>query len=611
MSRVLGRSATGETKAVATALAHVFRHLIVFVVVLGVFLAGVIGYLLGSIRPEQARYRSAARALELVHAAMLDQETGLRGYLLVQDRAFLTPYRQGVATVGRQDPVLDRNLQADPRLAPLLLKMRLAEQAWSSGWATDVVTGNAPSESAGRAEFYARGKELFDHYRDAEVVLRSRLWARRDALYAREGDLLVMALALAVVLGAAFMVVVTRQRRVLERTLVGPVRDILAATEGVSRGDLSPQLVPAGPEEFRRIAVSVNRMRLSLADVERRRQAAQEQVELQAGQLSAILGMSREISGSLNLRYVLRTVGEVATGVSGFDRAVVWLADGDTSGVFEDAYDSNQPDAPSTGAAVEIGVGVVGQAVRYGRTATSNERGEPSVEVRHDESLRSLAVPLVVGARIIGAVELSSTEPHRMAGGTLDVVETLATHAAAAIEAARLHSDTESLAHTDALTGLANRRQLDHDLAIECERSGRYERPLGLLMFDVDHFKRLNDTHGHQRGDEVLQELTAVVRDAVRSTDTVYRYGGEEFVVVARETGHEDSVALAERLRRRIEEHFGAHGSPEPVTASFGVALVPPSPPDPSQLIASADGALYRAKAEGRNRVVMGGHVGG
>lgn len=606
MSRVLDRSATGETKAVASALADVFRQLIVFVVVLGVFLAGVIGYLLGSIRPDQARYRSAARALELVHAAMLDQETGLRGYLLVEDAAFLTPYQNGVATVGRQDPVLDRNLQTDSRLAPLLLRMRVAEQAWSSGWASDVAAGHAPSESAARTAFYGQGKEAFDRYRDAEAALRARLWNRRDSLYAREGNLLVAALGLALVLAAAFMVVVTRQRRVLDRTVVGPVRDILAATEGVSRGDLSPPLDPAGPEEFRRIALSVNRMRSSLAEVERRRQAAQEQVELQAGQLSAILGMSREISGSLNLRYVMRTVGEVATSVSGFDRAVIWLAEESASAVFEDAYDSTRPDAPSTGAGVEVGVGVVGQAVRYGRTATSNEHGEPSVEVRHDGPLRSLAVPLVVGARIIGAIELGGAEPHRMAAGTLDVVETLATHAAAAIEAARLHSDTESLAHTDALTGLSNRRQLDQDLALECERSGRYERPLGLVMFDVDHFKRLNDTHGHQRGDEVLQELTAVVRDAVRSTDTVYRYGGEEFVILARETGHEDAAALAERLRRRIEEHFRAHGSPESVTASFGVALVPPSPPDPAQLIASADAALYRAKAEGRNRVVVG-----
>jgi len=122
-------------------------------------------------------------------------------------------------------------------------------------------------------------------------------------------------------------------------------------------------------------------------------------------------------------------------------------------------------------------------------------------------------------------------------------------------------------------------------------------------MFDVDHFKRLNDTHGHTRGDEVLQQLAEVVRHEVRTTDTVYRYGGEEFVVLARETGPAEACDLAERLRRRIEAHFAAHGSAEPVTASFGVSFVPPEPAQPQAILAAADAALYRSKSGGRNRV--------
>jgi diguanylate cyclase (GGDEF)-like protein len=190
-----------------------------------------------------------------------------------------------------------------------------------------------------------------------------------------------------------------------------------------------------------------------------------------------------------------------------------------------------------------------------------------------------------------------------MLDGSLEVLQTLASHAAAAIEAARLHGETEALAQTDGLTGLANRRRLDLDLAAECERARRYGRPLALVMFDVDHFKRFNDTYGHLRGDETLQELATTVRSEIRTTDTVYRYGGEEFAVLTRETDAEHAMALAERLRGRIEQHFAARGSSTPITASFGVGCVPPDEPVPDLMIASADAALYRAKLDGRNRV--------
>jgi len=153
------------------------------------------------------------------------------------------------------------------------------------------------------------------------------------------------------------------------------------------------------------------------------------------------------------------------------------------------------------------------------------------------------------------------------------------------------------------LTGLANRRRLDHDLGVECDRSGRYGRPLALIMFDVDHFKRFNDSHGHQRGDELLQELAATAAATIRTTDTAYRYGGEEFAVLARETDADQAVVLAERLRGRIEEHFAAEGGVAPITSSFGIGLVDAERPAPDDVIARADAALYRAKADGRNCV--------
>jgi len=159
------------------------------------------------------------------------------------------------------------------------------------------------------------------------------------------------------------------------------------------------------------------------------------------------------------------------------------------------------------------------------------------------------------------------------------------------------------LSRTDALTRLGNRRKFDADLATEIERSTRYGRPLSLIIADVDHFKRFNDVHGHQRGDEALAMVGTVLADEARATDTPYRYGGEEFVVIVREGDEESGHAMAERLRDRLEQRLGARLPGSALTASFGVAEFAPGQ-GPAALIARADAALYRAKDEGRNRVV-------
>jgi diguanylate cyclase (GGDEF)-like protein len=601
MGRPRTRSQGSDSRGIVDGLNRVFVQLVLLIGLMALTLAIVFTYLIGSVRPDQERYRGAGRALNLAHAAMIDQETGLRGYLLTHDSSYLEPYYSGVATLAKQNATLERDLGDD--ISALLLTMRVAEQAWQSEWATEVVSGK-PRGGAEIDTFYAHGRSLFDRYRTAEAALNDRISTRRDNLFARQGQVLTAGLVATLLLGGLLVAGAAWQRRRLKEAVVPPVIAIVSATEAIARNDLDAELVPAGASEFRRIGESINQMRAALAEARDRDAAAQERIEAQAEQLRSILAMSREISGSLNLGYVLRTVATSATAVSGFERAIIWLAGDEGATSLSAAYDSSSADGIALDELeAELGVGVVGQAIRYGRTATENTTRESSVEVHVENDLRTIALPLVVGARVTGAIELSSPEPHRMTRGSVDVLETLATHAAAAIEAASLHTHTEELAHTDALTGLANRRRMDHELALECARSVRYQRPLALIMFDVDHFKRVNDTYGHTRGDEILQQLAEVVRQEIRTTDSVYRYGGEEFAVLARETDHVEAARLAERLRSRIEEHFSARGATGPITASFGIALVPPDRPDPAVVVASADAALYRSKENGRNRV--------
>ena len=159
-------------------------------------------------------------------------------------------------------------------------------------------------------------------------------------------------------------------------------------------------------------------------------------------------------------------------------------------------------------------------------------------------------------------------------------------------------------ASTDPLTGAANRRAVERELEREVRRGDRYERPFSLVMLDLDNFKAVNDRHGHETGDRVLQETVAVVSRWLREVDTLARWGGEELMVLAPETGVGGARELAERIRRAVEKHpFPVLGAG--LTASFGVASFRPGE-EASALIRRADRALYQAKETGRNRIQHG-----
>jgi diguanylate cyclase (GGDEF)-like protein len=176
--------------------------------------------------------------------------------------------------------------------------------------------------------------------------------------------------------------------------------------------------------------------------------------------------------------------------------------------------------------------------------------------------------------------------------------------AAVAMENAKLFQQAHYLSITDPLTELMNRRHFFEAAKIELERIHRYRRTLSIMMIDIDHFKNINDEHGHAAGDIALREAAARIKHSVRTVDVVARYGGEEFIVLMPETTLQEAFQVAERVRKSVSDDPIEDNSVEVwATLSIGVAEMDDQSSDIDTLIRYADQALYAAKAAGRNRV--------
>ncbi|HMG72311.1 MAG TPA: sensor domain-containing diguanylate cyclase [Pyrinomonadaceae bacterium] len=220
---------------------------------------------------------------------------------------------------------------------------------------------------------------------------------------------------------------------------------------------------------------------------------------------------------------------------------------------------------------------------------------------------RVIALPLVSGERIVGVLEGRRTRPgaRSFSRSESELLVTLTVPIAAALSNSVRIADAERLSLTDDLTRLRNARYLRQFLVNEIKRARRYRSNVAALFLDLDDFKRINDLHGHLAGSHALMEVAAVVLPSVRDTDCVVRYGGDEFVLILTETGIDEAVQVAERIRTKIEGHqfTGGRRLRLSLTASFGVAVFPIHALSPQQLIACADRAMYQAKAANKNCV--------
>ena len=221
-----------------------------------------------------------------------------------------------------------------------------------------------------------------------------------------------------------------------------------------------------------------------------------------------------------------------------------------------------------------------------------------------------LIFPLEIGQRPIGTCTIASGTPDAFDVATRDRLRAVITYVAAALSNALAYSHMVHRATTDGMTGLLNHRTFKERGAEALERAKRADRPMSLIMCDIDHFKRINDTYGHAVGDDVIRSAAVTIRACLRRIDLGARYGGEEFAILLEETDHQQALATAERLRAAVSAlEFTADQTRFRATISLGVATLQPGTDTLLNFIEAADAALYDAKRAGRNRVASAARV--
>ena len=311
-------------------------------------------------------------------------------------------------------------------------------------------------------------------------------------------------------------------------------------------------------------------------------------------QMTALYEFSRSIGATIDPSDVLIRTTEGLRRLLPSDGVAIYLLDNDQRAARRQAvaFPDGLAEPPRTAARDR---GPLGRCLARGQIVLEGTR-QSAVDRRNPAW--TLALPLLAGSRQLGALLLVRPGSRRFSEEERHLAEMVASQTAMAVQNARLVA-------TDGLTGLYNRRYFEQALAFECDRARRVGRPLGLLMVDIDHFKRFNERFGHPAGDEVLRMVAATLAGQLRRTDIVARVGGEEFAAILPENDHAAVGLAAERLRRAVERrppliHEG-HELPGVHVTVGGVSL-PGQAVTPRPLIRAADGALRQAKRAGRNR---------
>jgi len=333
-----------------------------------------------------------------------------------------------------------------------------------------------------------------------------------------------------------------------------------------------------------------------------------EEAKRRINELSALHNVGTTVSSTLRLDALLDQVCRTLSDTFHYNKIAIMIVDQGTSELVFKASLGYQNIMGEMGRRLKIGrEGITGMVAATGEPIMVKDVTQNQHYVSIDGRTRSeLAVPLKIKQQVVGVLNVESDNVNAFDQVDLRLLTTLASQVAVALENARLYEETELLAVTDGLTGLNNHRFFQSFFERELNRARRYNHPLSLVMVDIDHFKKINDTLGHPVGDRVLKEVARLLHEQARDVDLAARYGGEEFMLVLPETKKAEAQMLAERIRSAVEKNRFDDEITKgvgKVTISLGVSGFPEDGSEKNEIIDKVDKALYRAKAGGRNQV--------
>jgi diguanylate cyclase (GGDEF)-like protein len=409
----------------------------------------------------------------------------------------------------------------------------------------------------------------------------------------------------------AFLLLALASSVLVVRALQGQIAAFLAAAQRLGQGDFSNPVPVHGNDEFAKLGREFNKMSAELeahiAEIERKREELEE----------AIRRVGEAVGAGLDREGVVALVVRTAMEACGAEAGRALPIDPKRMEYFEFGLDGDGNESLREGlVAAEREAFQIDPDIGRELLATLDaDAGQPLPQRRPStaqlELVHGMALPM--RARIAGGQDIDfvgvisiARRDRAFTDQERDLFAYLAGQATLSIENVDLHETIQEQAITDELTGLFNVRQFHVRLENEIDRAERFGTPLSLVMLDIDKFKAVNDTYGHQQGDRVLVEVARVLRRLSRDVDLPARYGGEEMAVILPQTDVGGAELGAERMRAAIEAMQIQRldgGGLLPITASFGVASFPAQAGDKTALIAAADAALYRAKRAGRNRV--------
>jgi diguanylate cyclase (GGDEF)-like protein len=327
-------------------------------------------------------------------------------------------------------------------------------------------------------------------------------------------------------------------------------------------------------------------------------------------QLAAFNEIAKALTSTLELEQVLQIIGAKLSQILGAERWSLLLEQDD--GLLHFAL-AHGPGAGKLKTEVLIpGEGIAGAVFASGKPRLAHDaRIDPDFAERFDLVTGAptgsvLAVPLTVRDRVLGVLELVGGEDARhFTVDDLRAAKTVADFAAIAIDNARNFKKVQELTRTDEHTGLYNARHFNTLVDAEVARCARFAHPLSLLFFDLDDFKRVNDTHGHLVGSQALRHAGQVLASCIRGIDTAFRYGGDEFAALLLETGPDGARTVGQRVVEAFRETplDAGKGGPVQLTVSLGYASFPDHGISTRTLLQAADASMYRAKQAGKDRL--------